>query len=86
MNKTASYIVLLCLGSILHLTLISCANKPNVQELNRLEEARKAAEAAEIQLEQLKKERLRLETQLAEQKKLLIKKQQEVNKAKSESP
>jgi peptidoglycan hydrolase CwlO-like protein len=65
---------------------LSCSRKPDQQELNRLEDARKAAESAEAQLEQLRNERLKLEEKLAEQKKLLEQKQKEVDEAKSNLP
>ena len=55
--------------------IASCAKKPNRQELDRLEEARKAAEAAEAQLERIKKERLSLEKELSQQKNLLEQKE-----------
>ncbi|MFC1584357.1 hypothetical protein ACFL5V_02290 [Fibrobacterota bacterium] len=64
----------------------ACASKPNQEELNRLEDARKAAASAEAQLQQLKKERLELEEELARQKKLLEQKQKEVDDTKSTMP
>ncbi len=74
----------LCLQVLVILS--SCAVKPNQQELNRLENARKEAEAAEVQLKALQKERQALEAQLKEQKALLKNSQQAVDEAKSEIP
>ena len=63
----------------------SCAKKPNEQELQRLENARKAAELAEAKLESVKKERLALEEELAIKKKTLEDKEIQVEKAKVNS-
>jgi len=74
------------LALITALLFLSCSKKPNQQELNRLEDARKSAESAEAQLEELRNERLKLEEKLAEQKKLLEQKQKEVDETKSNLP
>jgi hypothetical protein len=66
---------------ILFICIAGCASKPNQQELNRLEDARQAAEMAEQQLEKLRKERVTLEEELARQKQLLDSKQKEANEA-----
>lgn len=46
--------------------LTGCTKRPNEEELAKLEEARSAAESAERKLAELKKERMDLESQLAE--------------------
>ena len=46
--------------------MISCATKPNRDQLSALEEARNAAESAERKLSQLRRERQELEKQLKE--------------------
>ena len=67
------------------LCFMACAKKPNDQELNRLESARIAAEAAESKLDAIKKERMALEEELAIKKKNRQEKQNELDKAKVNS-
>ena len=74
----------LALGILL--VLSNCSQKPNRKELNRLEDARHAAEAAEIQLEKLRTERQSLEKKLSDQKQTLEEKKSSVNKAKNKIP
>ena len=85
-RQRISKCLLALLSFIIITTLISCAAKPKQDELNRLEDARKAAETAESELEQLKKDRLELEEKLDQQKKILEQKQKEVEDAKSKIP
>jgi outer membrane murein-binding lipoprotein Lpp len=55
----------LILGSfVAALAMGGCTKKPNEEELAKLEEARAAAESAERKLDELKRERMALESQV----------------------
>jgi len=56
---------------LLTLSSMGCAAKPNDTELERLDEAKKASEAAEIRLQELKNKRMELEKTLLEKQKSL---------------
>ncbi|MFP4416456.1 MAG: hypothetical protein ACOC4C_00575 [Fibrobacterota bacterium] len=53
-------------GMIATVGLTGCTKRPSEEELAKLEEARSAAESAERKLAELRKERMDLESQLAE--------------------
>jgi septal ring factor EnvC (AmiA/AmiB activator) len=44
--------------------VIGCSNKPNHEEVSKLEESRSAAESAERKLAELRQERIKLENEL----------------------
>lgn len=46
--------------------MVGCTPKPSQEELQRLEEARSAAESAERKLAELRQERMNLESQLSQ--------------------
>ena len=72
------------LGSAILLLSVptACTKKPSSDELNKLEEARQAAESAEKKLAELKAERMALEQQLEKKKEELRQAQEERDAAK----
>ncbi len=66
------------------LLFAACSQKPKSEDLARLEESRKAAEAAELRLKELQDKRKALEDELEEQKTLLNQKESEAAKAREE--
>ena len=62
MRKLWCYVGLAAM--IAGLTLGGCTKKPSQEELQRLDESKAAAEAAERKLSELRQERMRLESEL----------------------
>lgn len=60
--------VLLCGVFLMGLYFSGCTKHPNTEQLNALEEQKKAALAAEDQLDQLRREKAELEKKLAAKK------------------
>jgi hypothetical protein len=79
MRKARRFISLLLITSILFLGLYfsGCTKHPNQEQLLRLEEQKKAALAAEDQLDKLRREKADFENQLAKKKADLEKAKQE---------
>jgi len=74
--KMSLRFILISIGMVLLLSL-GCTKKPSPDELNKLKEARMAAEAAEKKLADLRNERLQLESSLEAKKDELRKAEEE---------
>ncbi len=68
--------LILVLGGLLFLG-VGCTKRPSQEELNKLNEARMAAESAEKKLSELRAERAQLESTLEAKKEELMKDEEE---------
>jgi len=59
------------------LTFSSCSQKPSQEEISKLDDAKAASETAEKKLNELKQERIRLETELQQKQDDLKKSEEE---------